>query len=109
MTGPARWTHRPRSKSGWLIRGNVADTVSDDEVRDELGMTARHSTLSLHQALEALDELLANEQPPGTLLDLVVWDGGRALDDVQTDGNAAVYLRQLAGWVREAVAEAGHR
>nr|WP_221376467.1 hypothetical protein [Actinoplanes polyasparticus] len=96
-------------KVGWLIRGHVADTVSDAEVRDELGMTARHSTLSLRQALEALDELLNEEQPPGTLLDLIAWDGGRALGDDQTDGSAAVYLRHLAGLVREAIAEAGHR
>ena len=94
---------------GWLLRGHVADTEGEEEIRDELSMTAQHSTQSLRRALTAVDVLLTEEQPPGTLLYLVADDGSRSLDD-PTDRGAAVFLRQLAGWTRAAVddAEAGN-
>ena len=94
---------------GWLLRGHVADTEGEEEIRDELSMTAQHSTQSLRRALTAVDVLLTEEQPPGTLLYLVADDGSRSLDD-PTDRGAAVFLRQLAEWTRAAVddAEAGN-
>ncbi|WP_250036065.1 hypothetical protein [Paractinoplanes maris] len=95
---------------GWLLRGHVADTDGDDEIRDELMTTARHSTRSLRRAVVAVDVVLAEQQPPGTLIFMVADDGGRALDD-PTDRGAAEFLRRLADWTRAAVeaAEAGHR
>lgn len=98
---PAEWV-------GWLLRAHVADTDGDDEIRDELGMTARHSTRSLHRALAAVDVLLTEAQPPNTLLYLVVDDGSRSLDD-PTDRGAAEFLRQLAGWTRTAIDDAEGR
>ncbi|MBU2669841.1 hypothetical protein KOI35_40660 [Actinoplanes bogorensis] len=93
----------PVEKVGWLLRAHVADTDGPAEIREELGMTARHSARSLNQALEAIDTLLTHEQPPNTLLYLVAGDGGRPLDDDPTDRGAAAYLRELAVMVREAI------
>jgi hypothetical protein len=98
----------PVERVGWLLRAHVADTDGDDEIRDELGMTARHSTRSLHRALAAIEVLLTEEQPPGTLLYLVADDGLRSLDD-PTDRGAAEFLRQLAGWTRTAIEDAEGR
>jgi hypothetical protein len=96
----------PLEKVASLLRGHVADTDGIDEVREELRMTAAHSTRPLRQALLAIDAVLAEELPPGTLVRLVAGEGGRPLDDDPTDAGAAAFLRELAGMVRAAVEEA---
>jgi len=103
----------PVEKVASLLGGYVADTDGIGEIQDGLRTTARHSTRSLRQALDAIDVVLGEELPPGTLLRLVAGEGGWPLDDDPTDAGAAAFLRELAGIIRAAVEEAerehGHR
>jgi hypothetical protein len=50
-------------------------------------------------AVEAIEELLAVPQEPGTLHDLVLYDGNRMLAE-ETDAAAAAWLRQLTQQLR---------
>lgn len=55
---------------------------------------------SVIDAVEAIEELLAVPQEPGTLHALVLDDANRMLDD-DTDATAAAWLRQLVDQLRE--------
>ena len=83
-------------KVGSLLRGHVADTDGLEEVREELTMTARSSTRYLRQQLGAIETVLTEDLPAGTLLRLVEGDGLWPLDDDPTDAGAAHFLRELA-------------
>jgi hypothetical protein len=54
---------------------------------------------SVIDAVESIEELLAAPQDPGTLHELVLYDGNRMLSD-DTDATAAAWLRQLADQLR---------
>lgn len=90
----------PLEKVRSLLRSHVADTDGWGEIRDELEMTSQHSTRPLRQGLEAIDAVLSEDLPPGTLLRMVAGDAGRPLDDDPTDAGAAVFLRKLADLIR---------
>lgn len=49
--------------------------------------------------IEAIEELLASSPEPGTLLELVSYDGNRMLDE-DTDDAAAAWLTDLASQLR---------
>ena len=87
---------RPLEKVRSLLRSHVADTDGWGEIRDELEMTSQHSTRPLRQSLEAIDAVLVEELPAGTLLRMVAGDAGWPLDEDPTDAGAAVFLRKLA-------------
>jgi hypothetical protein len=87
-----------------LLHSYVHDADSFDEIRDELRDTAATSTLFLDQYRAALETVLAEPQPPGTLLRLVAGDGNRGLDD-PTDAEAAAYLRRLLEALQSVIAE----
>jgi hypothetical protein len=95
----------PLEKVRDLLDGYVVDTDGWGEIRDELRMTARHSTRNLRQGLEAIDAVLAAELPPGTLLRMVAGEAGKSLDHDPTDAGAAGYLRELAGVIRSVLDE----
>jgi hypothetical protein len=99
-------TRPPLEKVRSLLRGHVADTDGWGEIRHELGMTAQHSTRPLRQGLDAIDAVLAEELPPGTLLRMVAGDAGWPLDDDPTDTGAAAFLRELADLIRSVLDEA---
>jgi hypothetical protein len=88
-----------------LLRSHVADTDGWGEIRDEFVMTAQHSTRPLRQGLDAIDAVLSEETPPGTLLRLVAGDAGWPLDDDPPDAGAAVFLRELAGLIHTVLDE----
>lgn len=56
--------------------------------------------------LEALESILAEPQPEGTLRWLVEVDCNWGIDDDPTDRGAAVVLRQIADILRDAIEEA---
>ncbi|MBL7256210.1 hypothetical protein [Paractinoplanes lichenicola] len=90
-----------------LLQGYVEDSDGIDEIRNGLARTARRNTHFLRQELAAVESLLTAELPSGTLFRLVAVNGGWDLDHDPTDAGAAVFLRELAGWVREAIDAAG--
>jgi hypothetical protein len=95
----------PLEKVRSLLNGHVADTDGWAEIRDELRMTARHSTRPLQQGAEAIDAVLTDDLPHGTLLCLVAGDAGWPLDDDPTDDGAAAFLRELAALIRSVLDE----
>jgi hypothetical protein len=96
----------PLEKVRSLLRSHVADTDGWDEIRLELEMTSQHSTRPLRQGLDAIDAVLTEDLPPGTLLRMVAGDAGWPLDDDPTDAGAAVFLRDLAGLISSVIDEA---
>jgi len=96
----------PIGKVRALLHGYVADAGNFDEIRAELRRTARTNDFHLRQYLDALDMILAEPQPPGTLLRLVEGDANWDIDDDQTDAGAAVFLREVATTLRSVIAEA---
>jgi hypothetical protein len=96
----------PLEKVRSLLRSHVADTDGWDEIRDELEMTSRHSTRPLREGVAAIDVVLAEELPPGTLLRMVAGDAGWPLDDDPTDAGAADFLRGFAGLIRSVLEDA---
>jgi hypothetical protein len=96
----------PLEKVRSLLRSHVADTDGWGEIRDELEMTAQHSTRPLRQGLEAIDAVLAELLPPDTLLRMVAGDAGWPLDDDPTDAGATAFLREFAGLIRSVLDEA---
>ncbi|UQU63442.1 hypothetical protein COUCH_31190 [Couchioplanes caeruleus] len=79
-----------------LLHGYVADAEDFHEVRRDLASTARTNTVFLRQYLDALEAVLAEPQPAGTLLRLVEVDANWGIDHDQTDAGAAVFLREIA-------------
>jgi hypothetical protein len=96
----AKEARPPLEKVRSLLRGHVADTDGWAEIRDELEMTAQHSARPLRQGLDAIDAVLTEDLPPGTLLRMVAGDAGWPLDDDPTDTGAAAFLRELARLIR---------
>ncbi|MCY1141903.1 hypothetical protein OWR29_28245 [Actinoplanes sp. Pm04-4] len=88
-----------------LLHGYVADAEDIAEIRAELLRTARTDSFFLRQYLDALDTVLAEPQPPGTLLRLVEDDANWGIDHDQTDAGAAVFLREVAATLRSVLAE----
>jgi hypothetical protein len=88
-----------------FLRGHVTDMESFDEIRADLRLVAASTTFGLKRDMRALDEFLAEPQPPGLLARLVAWDANWPLDD-PSDGAAAAFLRQIADVLREVLAEA---
>jgi hypothetical protein len=85
-----------------FLLGHVADAESLDEVRARLQRIAQHSTHLHRRVLGALEVLLADSGPPGTLARLVGWDGNWVLDD-PSDAGAAQFLRDLAQLLRAVI------
>jgi hypothetical protein len=96
----------PLEKVRSLLLSHVADSDGWDEVRAELEMTSQHSARPLRQGIEAIDAVLAEELPSGTLLRVVAGDAGWPLDEDPTDAGAAVFLRELAGVIQSVLERA---
>jgi hypothetical protein len=95
----------PIEKVRKFLHGYVMDAESFEEIRGELLLTARQSTLFLRQYLVALETILAEPQPTGTLLYLVESDANWGIDHDQTDTGAAVFLAELTEMLRSVLAE----
>lgn len=91
-----------------VLHGYVSDADSLDEVRADLQATAKENPFFLRQYLAALETILTEPQPAGTLLRLVEWDGNWGIDHNQTDAGAADFLRGLADMLRTVIEQADH-
>jgi hypothetical protein len=89
-----------------FLGGVVGDAESLGEVRADLAQVAQISTRAHHRYLAALETVLSEEQPPGTLLELVAGYGGWSLDHDPTDSGAAVFLTGLVEMLRDVIDEA---
>ncbi|GGN49065.1 hypothetical protein FHR83_008702 [Actinoplanes campanulatus] len=89
-----------------LLQTFVEDACSLDEVRQLMRSVARGQPMFLPLQLEALESILAEPQPEGTLRWLVEVDCNWGIDDDPTDRGAAVVLRQIADILRDAIEEA---
>ncbi|AGL15215.1 hypothetical protein L083_1705 [Actinoplanes sp. N902-109] len=84
--------------------GHVLDAGSLDEIRADLLQTAQVNTMPHRLDLAALEAVIAEPHPPGTLARLVGWEANRVLDD-PSDAGAAEFLRQLACMLRDVLDE----
>ncbi|MCM4080434.1 hypothetical protein [Paractinoplanes hotanensis] len=96
----------PIEKVRALLHSYVADAEDLAEIRAELRRTASTNAFFLRQYLEALEAVLAEPQPPGTLLRLVEDDANWGIDHDQTDAGAAVFLGGVAATLRSVLADA---
>jgi hypothetical protein len=92
-----------------FLSGVVSDAESLEEVRADLVRLARSNTRSHHRYLGALEAVLSEEQPPGTLLQLVEGYGNWSLDHDPTDRGAAAFLGDLVRMLRSVIDEAERR
>jgi hypothetical protein len=92
-----------------FLSGVVGDAGSLEEVREDLAQLAQMSTRSHERYLGALETVLSEEQPPGTLLELVEGYGNWSLDHDPTDSGAAAFLNGLVQMLREVIDEAEQR
>ncbi|MCU7729830.1 hypothetical protein ODJ79_39460 [Actinoplanes sp. KI2] len=82
----------------------VLDADNLDEIRADLRRTASFNTMQHHGDLAALEAVVAEEHPPGTLARLVGWEANWVLDDPSDEG-AARFLGELAQMVRDVIDE----
>ncbi|TDO38038.1 hypothetical protein C8E87_1680 [Paractinoplanes brasiliensis] len=85
-----------------LLQSYVMDAGGMQGVRAEFEHTAQATTRFLRQELDALESVLADELPPGTLLRLVEDDANWGLDD-PSDAGAAAFLREVADILRSVI------
>ncbi|MFI7602925.1 hypothetical protein [Actinoplanes sp. NPDC049681] len=88
-----------------FLRGHVTDADDMEEIRSGLQQVAQVSTRGLDQELAAVESVLAEPLPDGTLARLIGWDANWVLDD-PSDAGAAAFLRELADMIREVLAAA---
>jgi hypothetical protein len=72
----------------------------NDGDSDLLKLEAKKRPGPIADAVEAIEEVLAEQHPPGTLAQMVACEGNRALAD-QTDAAAIAWLRKLATDLRQ--------
>ena len=71
-----------------------------DGDRDLLRLEAAQDPGPMIDAVEAIEEVLAQPQAPGMLSEIVMYEGNRMLAD-QSDATASSWLKQLAADLRE--------
>ncbi|GID95938.1 hypothetical protein ACFQFC_18915 [Amorphoplanes digitatis] len=87
-----------------FLGSHVQDADGLDEVRADLRRTAHFGTVRHHGDLAALEAVVAEQHPPGTLARLVGWEANWVLDD-PSDAGAARFLTDLAEMLREVIGE----
>ncbi|MFD3507128.1 hypothetical protein [Nocardia sp. NPDC058666] len=83
----------------------MADSDGLDEVRADLAWRVELNRNSVELDAEAIEALLASQQPEGTLSWMVACDGNWVLDDAGSDAAAADWLREMVNLIRGVVAE----
>jgi hypothetical protein len=81
------------------LRTFLLDYVADGD-SDLLKLEASKRPAYMVEGVEAIEDVLAEPQEPGTLHHLVAYDANRRLVD-QTDETAASWLRSLAADLRK--------
>ncbi|MEE6260109.1 hypothetical protein [Plantactinospora sonchi] len=88
-----------------LAAGYLADADGFDEVIDDIRSAAAYNVRNVRGQIAAIEQVLAEPQPPNALAHIVIWRGNWPLDDDPTDAGAAAFLAELADHMRAAVAE----
>jgi hypothetical protein len=88
-----------------FLGSHVLDADGLDEVRADLRRTAHFSTVRHRGDLAALEAVVVEQHPAGTLARLVGWEANWVLDD-PSDAGAAQFLRELTQMLREVIEEA---
>jgi hypothetical protein len=89
-----------------FLRSYCADADSLEELREDLVRMTSLNAATLRGYLEALEAVLSDTLPEGTLARLVGWDANWVLDD-PSDVGARAWLRGIAKMIEEVLAEAG--
>jgi hypothetical protein len=100
----------PALETAQIFLGTVVgDASSLDALRADLTNLAQSNTHSHHRYLHALETILSEPQPPGTLLQLVEGYGNWSLDHDPTDAGAAAFLGELIQMLREIINDTEQR
>ncbi|AXB43214.1 hypothetical protein [Amycolatopsis albispora] len=83
-----------------FLRDRVDDAGGLEEVRADVARTAASDPRPIREAVEAIEALIAEPSPDGTLSWIVAIDGNTRLDDA-SDSGAIEYLHELAQMLRE--------
>lgn len=75
-----------------------------DGDRDLLKLEATQRPGPIVDAVEAIDDVLAHPPPPGTLSEMVAYEGNRVLADL-SDATASAWLMELAADLRQWLGE----
>ncbi|MEO3748834.1 hypothetical protein [Plantactinospora sp. B5E13] len=87
-----------------LVAGYLADADGFDEVIDDIRGAAAYNVRNVQRQIAAIEQVLAEPQPPNALAHIVAWRGNWVLDD-PSDVGAAAFLAELADHMRAVVAE----
>lgn len=87
-----------------FLRGYVADADGFDDLRTEMVRMTEVNRATVGRYAEAIEALLADPPPPGTLAPLVAMDGNWVLDDDTSDTAAASWLAEVAAMIRGVLA-----
>ncbi|MFI7547583.1 hypothetical protein [Actinoplanes sp. NPDC049599] len=88
-----------------FLSSHVVGADNLEEVRADLRRTAHFSTARHYGDLAALEAVVTEPQPPGTLARLVGWEANWVLED-PSDAGAAQFLRELRHLLRDVIDEA---
>jgi hypothetical protein len=83
-----------------FLRSSIADADGLAEVRADLVSLAKINPETVRRRAAAIEAVLADRLPPGTLATLVAVDGNWVLGDETSDAAAAAWLNDLAVLVR---------
>lgn len=87
-----------------LVSAYLSHADGFDEVMGEIQSTAAHNVGYVRSEIAAIEKVLAEPQSPGTLANLIAWEGNWVLAD-PSDAGAATFLSELAEHMRAVVAE----
>ncbi len=98
------WMNRPPPPPLEQVREFLATTVADslgfDDLRADLARTAQVNRATVLRDADAIDAMLADPPPPGTLSMMVAHDGNWVLDDPTSDEAAIAWFRELSALIR---------
>lgn len=92
----------PLEETRRFVKTYWGDADSTQEVMSDLGYMARVNPRGVRDGVAAIRALLSADYESGTLIQLVAWDGNRALN-TGTDAEAADWLRQFADMAEDAL------
>ena len=88
-----------------FLRSAVCNAIGEDEIEDSLRRRAAHNPRLLAHWAGAIEALLVDPPPPGTLARMVAVDGNLGLPD-ETDAGAIPWLRDMAERIKRIRTEA---
>src|SRR4029450_2956939 len=90
----------PIAEARKFLRSYWGDEGETAAVRDDMARTIALSPRDVIRGLQASEALLRDPPPPGTLVDMVLWDANHPMSS-GTDEAARAWLSEQAEMVRE--------